>query len=107
MVMVVVMVVRMVVMVVVVMPAAASPVVMPVPVAVVVGVVMVMVPIVLMGVGVLPLKPRRSASAYRAHHSTSISLIRISSPPCGSSFPPPHRGQGSNRSASSTTSAQS
>ena len=48
-----------------------------------------------------------AASANRAHHCTSMSLIRISSPPCGSSRPPPHRGQGSSLSAISTVSPQS
>jgi hypothetical protein len=46
-------------------------------------------------------------SADRAHHTTSMSLIRISSPASGISRPPPHSGQGSSRSFSSTLSPQS
>ena len=50
-------------------------------------------------------RPRTSAN--RAHHTTSMSLIRISSPPCGISLPLPQFGHGSSRSASSTSSPQS
>lgn len=46
-------------------------------------------------------------SANRAHQITSISLIRISSPPCGNSRPPPHSGQGASRWSRSTVPAQS
>lgn len=34
-----------------------------------------------------------AAATHRAHHSTSNSLIRISSPPLTCSFSPPHSGQ--------------
>ena len=49
--------------------------------------------------------PRTSAN--RAHHTTSMSLIRISSPASGISRLPPQFGQGSSLSASSTLSPQS
>ncbi|TWA66770.1 hypothetical protein FBZ84_106114 [Azospirillum baldaniorum] len=42
------------------------------------------------------------AAADRAHHSTSSSLTRISSPPVTISWWPPHSGQGANRSGSGT-----
>lgn len=55
----------------------------------------------------LPLEPRVAATAYRAHQITSMSLIRISSPPSGISLPPPHVGQGSSRFSISTCAMQS
>lgn len=48
-----------------------------------------------------------AATANRAHQITSRSLIRISSPPCGISLPPPQAGQGSSRCSSSTCCPQS
>lgn len=42
------------------------------------------------------------ATADRAHHSTSNSLTRISSPPVTMSWWPSHSGQGSDRSGSGT-----
>lgn len=55
----------------------------------------------------LPFQRRAAAPAYRAHHTTSMSLIRISSPPTGISRPPPQRGQGSSRFSISTSTPQS
>lgn len=46
-------------------------------------------------------------SADRAHHSTSMSLTRISSPDWGISRPPPQRGHGARRSSISTVSMHS
>ncbi len=49
-----------------------------------VGVIMAMIMGVIVGMGVImvmPLDARIAATADGAHHSTSISLIRISSPP--------------------------
>lgn len=48
-----------------------------------------------------------TASANRTHHAASKSLILISSPPCGISFPPPHSGQQSSRCSISTVFMQS
>lgn len=76
------------------------------PVMVIVTVAMIVVMIVVMIVGEA-LDLCISASANRAHQTTSKSLIRISSPPVGISFPPPQSGQGSSRSAISTSLAQS
>ena len=42
------------------------------------------------------------AAADRAHHSTSNSLTRISSPPVTMSWWPSHSGQGADRSGSGT-----
>lgn len=47
------------------------------------------------------------ASADSAHHSTSMSLTRISSPDWGISRPPLQRGHGASRSSISTVSMQS
>lgn len=59
-------------------------------------------------VGVIrPRQSRVAASAYRAHHTTSMSLIRISSPATGTSRPPPQIGQGSSRSSICTSFRQS
>lgn len=71
---------------------------------VVVGVAMFMIVVMIVGVA---LDLGIPASANRAHQTTSKSLIRISSPPVGISRPPPHSGQGSSRSAISTSLAQS
>ncbi len=73
-------------------------------VPVIVGVVVMMV-VVLMPM--MPLDRSCPASANRAHQITSISLIRISSPPTGISRPPPQSGQGDSRSAISTSATQS
>ncbi len=48
-----------------------------------------------------------AASAGGAHHTTSISLSRISSPPCTSSFAPSQRGQASPRARIVTEASQS
>ena len=48
-----------------------------------------------------------STSANCTHHTTSRSFIRNSSPPAGTSLPPPQSGQGSSRAAITTSLAQS
>ncbi len=55
----------------------------------------------------MPFDRAAAAAANRAHQMTSISLILISSPPSGISFPPPQVGQGSSRWSISTVSMQS
>ncbi len=89
-------------------------VVMPVVMGVAVGVMMPVIMPVLMGViMVMPMVvPMHlgfafGTSANSAHYATSKSLIRISSPPCGISFPPPQSGQGSRRAWISTSFIQS
>ncbi len=78
-------------------------------VAVVVMPVIMMVVVMRMVVTVVmvPLDLAVPASANSAHQITSISLIRISSPPSGISLPPPQSGHGSSRSAISTCFMQS
>lgn len=66
-----------------------------------------MMPVVMIVVMAVHLHLSVSASANRTHHAASKSLIRISSPPCGISLPPPQSGQGSSRWAISTTFMQS
>ena len=66
-----------------------------------------MMPMVMIVVMTVHLHLSVSASANRTHHAASKSLIRISSPPCGISLPPPQSGQGSSRWAISTTFMQS
>ena len=86
------------------------PVVMVMAVLVVMMMVMPMVmmmPVVMIVVMAVHLHLSVSASANRTHHAASKSLIRISSPPCGISLPPPQSGQGSSRWAISTTFMQS
>jgi hypothetical protein len=63
--------------------------------------------VVMMVILPLPLDRSCPASANRAHQITSISLIRISSPPTGINRPPPQSGQGDSRSAISTSATQS
>ena len=73
-----------------------------------VGVGMVIVPmiVVMRMIGIaLDSALALTASADCAHHSTSSSLIRISSPPVTCSWCPPHLGQGSCLAAISTLSA--
>ena len=48
-----------------------------------------------------------AATADAAHHTTSISLSRIASPPCTSSLNPPQPGQGAPRAAIGTDVSQS
>ncbi len=67
-------------------------------------VMMVVMPVLPVG---MPLEPCIAAAAYRAHQITSMSLIRISSPPSGISLPPPQFGQGSSRLSISTCVMQS
>ena len=92
---------------------AGVPVVMVMTVLVVMAVVMMvmamvmMMPVVMIVVMAVHLHLSVSASANRTHHAASKSLIRISSPPCGISLPPPQSGQGSSRWAISTTFMQS
>ncbi len=88
------------------------PVVMVMAVLVVMAVLLVMpmvmmMPVVMIVVMAVHLHLSVSASANRTHHAASKSLIRISSPPCGISLPPPQSGQGSSRWAISTTFMQS
>ena len=73
--------------------------IMPVPVPVPVGPVVVVVR--------LARHLAVAASANRAHHAISMSLIRISSPETGMSRPPPQSGQGSSRFPISTVPPQS
>lgn len=81
-------------------------------VAVVVMMVVVMVVIVRMVMAMVVMMAVRvagldfcfafGAAADRAHHSTSSSLTRISSPPVTMSWCPSHSGQGADRSGSGT-----
>ena len=48
-----------------------------------------------------------AATAGATHHTISISLSRISSPPCTSSLAPPQRGHGAPRAAIATEVSQS
>ena len=48
-----------------------------------------------------------AATAGATHHTTSISLSRISSPPCTSSLAPPQRGHSAPRAAIATEVSQS
>ncbi len=70
----------------------------------IVRMVMVMVVMMMMAVRVAGLDFRFAfgAAADRAHHSTSNSLTRISSPPVTMSWWPSHSGQGADRSGSGT-----
>ena len=67
-------------------------------------VMMVVTMVVVMAVPVAGLDFRLAfgATADRAHHSTSNSLTRISSPPVTKSWWPSHSGQGADRSGSGT-----
>ena len=75
-------------------------------VVMVMPVVVVVVVVVVMAVG-MALVRAVAATANRAHQTTSMSLIRISSPADGRILPPPHSGQGASLSAISTSRMQS
>ena len=80
-------------------------------VAVVVAVAVVVVVVVVVAVGMLvPVSLDLSllpASAYSAHHDTSRSTTRISSPPTSTHLFPPHSGHGSPCAAIATVLQQS
>lgn len=80
------------------------------PVVVVVVVTMVVIMMVMTSMVMrvaVPLDAGCSTSANVTHHTTSRSLILISSPDTGISLPPLHSGQGANRSLISTSFMQS
>ncbi len=80
------------------------PMVVIMPMIMVMNVIMIVVMVMMVAVRVAGFDFRFAfgAAADRAHHSTSNSLTRNSSPPVTTSWCPPQSGQGSNRSASGT-----